>query len=89
MNFLIIQGIHADPTSNWFPWFKKELELKGYDVVVPKFPKPLNRSLESWISVMSRYEDKINEETLVIGHSLGTAFILNYQLNKKVDVNVH
>ena len=35
---------------------------------------------------MTRIEDKINEETVLIGHSLGTAFILNYleKTSKKI-----
>ncbi|MBI2652976.1 serine hydrolase family protein, partial [Candidatus Woesearchaeota archaeon] len=62
------------------------LETQGYEVIVPKFPTPLDQSLESWLRVFSQYENKINEETVLIGHSLGAAFILDYleETNKKV-----
>lgn len=86
MNFFIIHGVYANPEANWFPWLKKELEAQGYEVIVPKFPTPLDQSLESWFRVISQYENKISEETILIGHSLGAAFILTYleRTNKKI-----
>ena len=86
MNFLIIHGVYANPDANWFPWLKKELESRGYEVIVPKFPTPLDQSLESWTRVIENYENKINEETVLIGHSLGASFVLNYleKTNKKI-----
>ena len=78
MNFFIIHGIYANPESNWFPWLKKELENKGFEVVVPKFPTPLDQSLESWMRTIAKYKNRINEEAVLVGHSLGATFILNY-----------
>src|SRR3989344_5336041 len=78
MNFIIIHGVYSNPEDNWFPWLKKQLEGQGYEVAVPKMPTPLDQSLESWLRVFSNCEGKINEETVLIGHSLGAAFILNY-----------
>ena len=86
MNFFIIHGVYANPEANWFPWLKTELEKRGFEVIVPKFPTPLDQSLESWFRIFSNYESKVNEETVLIGHSLGAAFILNYleKTSKKI-----
>ena len=86
MNFFIIHGVYASPEANWFPWLKKQLESLGYEFIIPKFPTPLDQSLESWVRIFSNYESKINEETVLIGHSLGASFILNYleKANKKI-----
>lgn len=78
MNFFIFHGIYGHPEENWFPWLKEELENNGYEVIVPKFPTPIGQSLENWMNVLKKYEDKINADTVMIGHSLGAAFILNY-----------
>lgn len=78
MNFFIIHGIYGHPEENWFPWLKKQLEDEGYEVIVPKFPTPIGQSLESWLEVLKKHEGSINSETMMIGHSLGAAFILNY-----------
>ena len=86
MNFVIIHGVYANPEENWFPWLKKELEAQGYEVMVPKFPTPIGQSPESWLRVLSEIEGKINEETVLIGHSLGAVFTLRYleQAKKKI-----
>ena len=86
MNFFIIHGVYGHPQENWFPWLKQELESKVFEVIVPKFPTPFNQTLENWLKVFSNYENKINEETVLIGHSLGAAFILNYldRTSKKI-----
>ena len=86
MNFFIIHGVYANPGANWFPWLKKELESRDFEVIVPKFPTPFDQSLESWLRTIKNYEEKITNETILIGHSLGTAFILNYleKTNKKI-----
>ncbi len=86
MNFLIIHGIYGHPEENWFSWLKAELEKEGFEVIIPKFPTPIGQSLESWLRVIEKYDDKINEETVMIGHSLGAAFILNYleMVDKKI-----
>lgn len=86
MNFFIIHGIYGHPQENWFPWLKGELQKKGYKVIVPKFPTPFDQSLESWLRLFSNYENEINDETVLIGHSLGASFILSYleQTNKKI-----
>jgi len=86
MNFFIFHGIYGHPEENWFPWLKKELEKKGYEVIVPKFPTPVGQSLESWLKVIKKYEDEINYDTVMIGHSLGAAFILDYleQTDKEI-----
>lgn len=78
MNAIIIHGIYSNPSGNWFPWLKKELELEGYAVIVPKFPTPINQTLEKWLEAMGKIRDDISEETVLIGHSLGAAFILSY-----------
>ena len=86
MNFFIVHGVYANPEANWFPWLKKELEKNGFECIVPKFPTPLDQTLESWIRTINKYKNEIGEETALVGHSLGAAFILNYleKINKKI-----
>ena len=90
MNFFIIHGVYGHPEENWFPWLKKELESMSYEVIVPKFPTPIGQSLESWMKIFSAYNGKINEETVLIGHSLGAAFMLNFleQTSKKIKAGI-
>lgn len=87
MNVFIIFGIDGKPNENWFPWLKSELEKIGINVIVPEFPDTSNPNLDSWLDFFSKYENDIDENTILIGHSLGVSFILNYleKTNKKIN----
>lgn len=85
-NVFIIHGAYGTPRENWFPWLKEKCESKGCEVYVPQFPTPENQSLESWTGVFDGYLDKVNENTIFVGHSLAPAFILSIleRINYKV-----
>ena len=76
-NIFIIQGAYGNPEENWFPWLKSELEKLDCRVFIPKFPTPKNQSLENWLKVFDNYKQDLNENSIVVGHSLGAAFLLN------------
>ena len=86
LNILIIHGAYGYPGENWFPWLKKELKDLGYNVLVPRFPTPENQTLESWMRVFSDYRKYLNEDSIVIGHSLGPAFLLNVLENLDIKI---
>ncbi len=75
-NAIIIHGTYGNPDENWFPWLKEELEKMGYRVDVPSFPTPDNQSLGSWMNTFGNPKDKLNTDSILIGHSLGAVFIL-------------
>lgn len=75
-NAFIFHGTGGYPEENWFPWLKGELEAKGVKVFVPKFPTPEGQSLEAWLKVLEPLMAKINQETILIGHSAGGLFLL-------------
>ncbi|MFH1193834.1 MAG: alpha/beta hydrolase, partial [bacterium] len=73
----IIHGALGDPNENWFPWLKSELERLGFAVYVPAFPtSPKTQTLENWLKVFEEHKDHLDEDTIVIGHSLGPIFLL-------------
>ena len=76
-NVIIIHGTGGSPESHWFPWLKTELEKLGYKVFVPKFPTPEGQSLSAWLDVFKNYQQYCDENTIVVGHSVGSAFLLS------------
>jgi len=76
-NVFIIHGAYGYPGENWFPWLKSGLEKLGCQVFVPKFPTPEGQSLENWLKVFDDYRRYLDKDTIVVGHSLGPAFLLN------------
>ena len=77
-NVFISHGTEGYPEENWFPWLKQELEQKGCSVFVPQFPSPpvVPAKISEWFDVLKKYEQNINENTILIGHSLGGIFTL-------------
>jgi hypothetical protein len=75
-NATIIHGSYGSPNENWIPWLKNELEKLNFKVFVPKFPTPVGQSLEAWEKFFKKYEKSLDENSIIIGHSLGPAFIL-------------
>ena len=77
-NIFIFHGTEGYPEENWFPWMTQKLEQKGYKVFVPQFPSPpvIPAKIAEWFEVLKNYEQYINEDTILIGHSLGGVFTL-------------
>lgn len=77
-NIFIFHGTEGFPEENWFPWLKQKLEEKGHKVFVPQFPSPpvVSAKITEWFDVLKDYEQYINKDTIIIGHSLGGVFAL-------------
>lgn len=74
----IIHGWDYNPKINWYPWLKRQLEQKGFEVIVPEMPNTSEPEIESWINHLSKVVGKINENTYFIGHSIGCQTIMRY-----------
>jgi uncharacterized protein len=74
----LIHGSYGNPEENWFPWLKKE--LSDHQVITPMFPTPENQSFKNWLKRLP----KLEPDSIVIGHSLGPAFLLKLLETNKV-----
>lgn len=82
----IFHGTAGYPEENWFPWLKNELEKFGYATVVPQFPTPVGQTLENWFKAFSKHERSYSPDSILVGHSLGGAFLL--RVLEKYDVKI-
>ncbi|PSH00755.1 MAG: hypothetical protein BRC30_01845 [Nanohaloarchaea archaeon SW_7_46_7] len=73
----IFHGTGAGQYDHWFPEIKKKLEEQEVEVAVPEFPTPEAQNLNNWLQVLEHEGLEIGEDTVLIGHSTGAAFILN------------
>ncbi len=76
MQALIIHGFGAHPDGNWFRWLRLELDKLGVQSFAPKFPTPEMQTPANWMKVLENFPD-IDENTILIGHSLGGSFVLS------------
>lgn len=94
-NVIIVHGSNSTeeeakeyPPENerhWKPWLKKELEDRGFMVSNELYPMDWLPDYEKWKNFFEK--NKINENTILIGHSAGTAFILRWLSENKKKVN--
>jgi predicted alpha/beta hydrolase family esterase len=82
----IFHGTGGNPNENWFPWLKEKLEKKGNRVIIPQFPEPERPLLDNWLQTLDSHKSEIDQNTVLIGHSLGGLFLLRVleRLNKPV-----
>ncbi|MBP9717692.1 alpha/beta fold hydrolase [Candidatus Gracilibacteria bacterium] len=85
---IIFHGTGGSPQENWFPWLKNILQERGIEVVIPQFPTPQHQTPENWHAVMEPYLPLITPETVLIGHSLGGAFLLRVMEKLHVQVEM-
>lgn len=88
MNVIIIHGSYGKPFENWFPWLENELSVNGIECFVPTFPTPLNQEYSCWKELLDYYKknNRINSETIIIGHSCGAIFAARYLVENRTRI---
>lgn len=62
----------------WYPWVKKELKDRGFQVEVPAFPETKLPKLDKWLSYLQKIAGEPDGDLYLIGHSLRCATIMRY-----------
>lgn len=75
---IIAHGWDGYPEEGWFPWLKKELEAKGFEVIVPQLPDPENPRISKWVPRLAEVVGTPDEQTYFVGHSMGCQTIARY-----------
>lgn len=85
MNFIILHGSFGSKDGNWFPWLKEKLEEYSYQVDVPQMPVGVgNQNYENWSKELDKL--KVDEQTVIIAHSIAPIFVCKYLIEKKIKV---
>lgn len=81
----LIHGWEGYPQEGWRPWLKKELEQRDFEVIVPAMPDTVTPIMGKWVPYLSEIIGNPNEQTFLVGHSLGCVTILRYLETLKDD----
>ncbi len=78
----------GNPKYAWYPWVKEELEKENIKVKVLKMPHTQKPKMKEWVKKLGEVVGIPDENTILIGHSIGCQTILRYleSLQKKVKV---
>ncbi len=96
MNVIVIHGCPSNVEKamdektrtydkHWIPWLKKELVAKGIKVDTPLMPEPWYPDYNKFKEEFEKYE--VNEDTILIGHSCGTAFLVKWLGETKQNIS--
>ena len=84
----IVHGWEGYPEEGWFPWLKKELEAKGFAVFVPQLPDADNPRINNWVPKLSEVVGGPDQQTYLVGHSMGCQTIARYLESLPEEVKV-
>lgn len=76
------------PTASnaiWIPWLQKQLQIRNISTQTPEMHNAWQPDYLLWSREIERHD--ITEQTLLIGHSFGAGFILQW-LSERPDVRV-
>ena len=88
-NIFVIHGYNGDTSETFGPYIQKECEKRNIECFFPTFPIKQNATFENWAEGMDEFLEKnlLNEETIVIAHSLGTLFWPRYATLRNIKIH--
>jgi predicted alpha/beta hydrolase family esterase len=75
---IIVHGWDGAPEEGWFPWLKGQLKSHNIEAVIPTMPHPERPTIEDWITTLRDVINEADEQTFLVGHSIGCQTILRY-----------
>lgn len=85
---IIVHCWEGYPNYCWYPWVKKELEKKNFQVIIPEMPDTNNPKLNEWLPKLKDSVKEPDNELYLVGHSLGCITILRYLESLKEDIKI-
>jgi len=78
------EGLLPQNKRHWIPWIKQELEKRGIKTFTPLMPRNWAPEYDEWKKEFGKLH--VYENTVLVGHSLGGAFLVRWlgETKKKV-----
>lgn len=74
----LIHGWGGHPDGAFRPWLARKLRAHGYEVEIPALPDTEHPKIEKWVPFLSSLITSPDEDTIIIGHSLGCQAVLRF-----------
>ena len=71
--------------KHWIPWVKRELIARGVKTETPLMPTPWEPDYKKFKKEFEKY--KVEENTVLVGHSCGCAFLVRWLGETKQKIN--
>jgi predicted alpha/beta hydrolase family esterase len=76
-NFDIDIERYKSSKNDWKPWLRERLG-ENYEVILPIMPNKTNAVFSEWKLWLEKIIPFLNNEVILIGHSLGASFLIKY-----------
>lgn len=76
MKAIIFHGTQCKPEDFWYKWLKLQLEERGYEVELPYYPDMNRTPIAEFLPTILQ-NHRIDNDTVLIGHSAGVPLILS------------
>lgn len=86
-NVILVHGFNGVPPV--YTYFKRVLEEKGYNVIIPEFPIKTDITIDRFFQVFDKYKEYFNNELIVIAHSIGNPMFIKYISKNKFNTGVY
>ncbi len=80
----LVHGYNGAPKI--FNYFKETFEKDGYKVVMPSFPTQTEITKDGYFSVFDQYKNDLNNNTIIIAHSIGNIISLKYLYENNIAI---
>ncbi len=84
---LILHAWYDNPTTQWYPWLKQQLEQKEYTVDIPELPT-MNTNLPDLEKQLEVALPFVTAQSVVIGHSLGALLAMRLAEKTQYDTMI-
>lgn len=74
----VVHGYGASVNEHWFPWLETELAKLGIDCHRLEMPDSATPQSGKWLDYLNAKIEKVDDQTVLIGHSLGCIAALNF-----------
>ena len=74
----VLHGYTASPEENWYPWIQQTADQQHYSLKVLRLDPSTHPKLSVWESEIEGQIQGLDENSIVIAHSLGTIAALDY-----------
>ncbi len=75
---IVIHGYTASPEENWYPWFQQLAAEQHFSLNILRLDPSTHPKLSVWTSQIEQQVGRLDENSIVIAHSLGTIAAMHY-----------
>ncbi len=90
-SLFIIHSFNGNTKNSFGPYLVKECTSLGLNVIFPDFPTGENANYHEWSKILDQYllDGTLNQDSLIIAHSLGAHFIPKYISEKGIKIKLY